>query len=210
MRQQSRGSTLPGIILIGFGVVNLLIMGGMVAPLMGIDPPVPVSKKSIIPASRLTRWVKTGQQLRDLPDGTPKEVRVKSLRILLVRRGDKVNALTGLCSHARLPLGGFPGAMKAPPVRDDCVMCPFHGARFEVDSGRVVRQSFDSQFNQQHPFLGGLQSKIFRIISSPPAPPGLPKPSMTAEDIQTYPCRVENGEVMVAIKAKGAHQEAQL
>ena len=208
--ETASGSTIPGIVLLVFGIVNLVIMSGVVAPLLGLDPPVPVLKKSIIPESRLTRWVKTGQQLRDLPDGTPREVRVKSLRILLVRRGDKVNALTGLCSHARLPLGGFPGALKPSPVRDDCIMCPFHGARFEVDSGRVVRQPFDSQFNQDHPFLGGLQSKIFKVISSPPAPPMVPKPSMYAYDLQTFPTRVENGEVLVAIKGKGEHQHQQL
>jgi nitrite reductase/ring-hydroxylating ferredoxin subunit len=196
------GSTIPGITLIIFGLVNLVIMSGMVAPLLGMDPPLPVSKKKIVPESRLTRWVKSGHLLRDLPDGTPKEIRLKGQRILLVRRGDQVNALTALCSHARLPLGGFPGVMKAPPVRDDCIMCPFHGARFEVDSGRVVRQPFDSQFNQQHPFLGGMQSKIFKAISSPPAPKQVPKPSMNAEDIQTFPVRVENGEVVVALKER--------
>jgi nitrite reductase/ring-hydroxylating ferredoxin subunit len=201
--ETASGSTLPGIVLLVFGLVNLAIMQVVITPLLGLDPPIPVPKKKIIPAARLTRWVKTGHLLRDLPDGTPKEVRVKGQRILLVRRDEKVNALTALCSHARLPLGGFPGSpIKAEPVRDDCVMCPFHGARFEVDSGRVVRQPFDSQFNQQHPFLGGLQSKLFKGLSSIPAPPGAPKPSMNAEDIQTFPCRVENGEVLVALKER--------
>ncbi len=201
--ETASGSTLPGIVMLVFGIVNLGIMQVTISPLLGIDPPIPVSKKKIIPESKLTRWVKTGQQLRDLPDGTPKEVRVKGQRILFVRRGEKVNALTALCSHARLPLGGFPGSpLKAEPVRDDCVMCPFHGARFEVDSGKVVRQPFDSRFNQEHPFLGGMQSKLFKVLSAPPAPPGAPKPSMYAEDIQTFPCKVENGEVMVALKQR--------
>ena len=78
-------------------------------------------------------------------------------------------------------------------------MCPFHGARFEIETGRVVRQPFDSKFNQDHPLLGGLQAKLFRVLSAIPAPPGAPKPSMKAEDLQTFPCRVENGEVMVAL-----------
>ena len=65
-----------------------------------------------------------------------------------------------------------------------------------------MRQPFDSQFNQQHPFLGGLQSKLFRVLSAPPAPPGMPKPSMNAEDIQTFPARVEDGQVMVALKER--------
>jgi hypothetical protein len=40
------------------------------------------------------------------------------------------------------------------------------------------------------------------VLSSPPTPPGMPKPSMKAEDMQTYPCKVENGEVMVALPPK--------
>jgi nitrite reductase/ring-hydroxylating ferredoxin subunit len=201
--ETASGNVLPGIVLLVFGLMNLGLMQVVITPLLGLDPPLPVPKKKIIPAGRLTRWVSTGQQFRDLPDGTPKEVRVKSQRILLVRRGEKVNALTALCSHARLPLGGFPGSpIKAEPVRDDCIMCPFHGARFDVDTGRVVRQPFSTQFNNDHPFLGRIQSKLFKVLSSPPAPPQVPKPSMNAEDIQTYPCRVENGQVMVALKER--------
>jgi 3-phenylpropionate/trans-cinnamate dioxygenase ferredoxin subunit len=193
------GSVLPGIVLIVAGVLSLGLAQLVTMPLLGLDPPIPIPAKKILPFARLTRWVSAGP-LRELPDGTPKEVRVKSRRITLVRMGDRAYALSGLCSHARLPLAGFPGSpIKADPVRDDCIMCPFHGARFEIETGRVVRQPFDSKFNQDHPLLGGLQSKLFKVLSAIPAPPGAPKPSMKAEDLQTYPCKVENGEVMVAL-----------
>jgi nitrite reductase/ring-hydroxylating ferredoxin subunit len=195
-------ATLGGIVLIVAGLANLGIMQVVIAPLLGLDPPLPIKAKSILPASKLTRWTKAGH-LRDFPDGTPKEVRMLSKRILIVRQGDQVSALNALCSHARLPMAGFPGSpIKAEPVRDGCVMCPFHGARFEVATGKVVRQPFDSQFNNEHPILGKLQQKLFRVISAPPTPPGMPKPSMKAEDMQTYPCKVENGEVMVALPPK--------
>ena len=197
------GSTLPGIVMLAAGFISMGIMQVTIMPLLGVDPPFPVSAKKIMPASKLTRWVSAGP-LRELPDGTPKEIRLKSRRMLLVRQGNEVHALSALCSHARLPLGGFPGSpIKAEPVRDDCVMCPFHGARFEVATGKVVRQPFDSQFNQEHPLLGGAQSKLFGLLSRIPAPPQAPKPSMHAEDMQTFPCKVEGGEVMVALpKAK--------
>jgi nitrite reductase/ring-hydroxylating ferredoxin subunit len=78
-------------------------------------------------------------------------------------------------------------------------MCPFHGARFDIETGRVVRQPFTSEFNNDHPFLGRLQSKLFRFMSAPPTPSFIPKPSMNAEDLQTYPVRIENGEVMVGL-----------
>jgi nitrite reductase/ring-hydroxylating ferredoxin subunit len=196
------GSTLPGIVmLLAGGGMMAVMMPIVMGPLLQQDPPLPIKK--LIPAAKLTRWVKAGQ-LRDFPDGTPKEIRLRSKRILIVREGDQVHAMGALCSHARLPLGGMQplAPIKAEPVRDGCVTCPFHGARFEIETGRVVRQPFDSAWNQQHPILGSLQSKLWKVISAPPTPPGMPKPSMKAEVQQTYPCRVEGGEVMVALPPK--------
>jgi nitrite reductase/ring-hydroxylating ferredoxin subunit len=125
--------------------------------------------------------------VRDYPDGLPKEVRLRSQRVTMIRQGEQIFAMGGLCSHARLPLGGFPGSpIKPYPIKDDCVMCPFHGARFDVASGRVVRQPFSSEFNNDHPFLGRLQSKLLFF-------------NKNAEDMQTYPVRIENGEVLVGL-----------
>ncbi len=190
--------TVGGIVLIVIGVVSMAAMGPVLLPLLGIDPPFPVSARKIVPASRLSRWAKAGQ-LREFPDGTPKEVRVLSQRVLIIREGDSVRAMSGLCSHARLPLGGIAmSPIKAEPVRDGCVMCPFHGARFEISTGKVLREPFDSQFNSEHPILGGLQKKLFGLGSKLPAPPGLGM-SMKAETMQTYPCRIEDGNVMVGL-----------
>jgi nitrite reductase/ring-hydroxylating ferredoxin subunit len=155
-----------------------------VAPLLGLDPPLPLKAKNRIPQTKLKRWANAGP-LDSFPDGTPKEIRIRSQRVAIVRMGENVYALGALCSHARLPLGGFPGSpIKAEPIRDDCVMCPFHGARFEVTTGKVVRQPFSSEFNEQHPFLGRLQNKLMFF-------------NRKAEDMQTYPARVEDGDVMV-------------
>ena len=180
------GHTLGGIVLLGAGIGSLLLMVPVLGPLLGIDPPLPMKAKNIIPAARLTRWAKAGST-RDYVDGLPKEVRLRSQRVTVVRDGDNVYAMSGLCSHARLPLGGLPGLpINAQPIQDDCIMCPFHGARFELASGHVVRQPFDSQFNNDHPFLGRFQSKLFFF-------------NKKAEDIQTYPVRIENGEIMVGL-----------
>ena len=182
----SSSNTLGGIVLIAVGLVSGGLMQLTLAPLLGLDPPLPTRAKNILPFARMTKWASAGN-LRDFVDGMPKEVRLRSQRVLIVRQGDEVSAMTALCSHARLPLGGLAGSpIKAYPVQDGCVMCPFHGARFEVASGRVVRQPFDSQFNNDHPFLGGFQSKLFFWNKS-------------AEDIQTYPVKIEGGEVMVGL-----------
>jgi nitrite reductase/ring-hydroxylating ferredoxin subunit len=194
----SSDNTLGGIVLIITGVVSMGLMQVVVTPLLGLDPPFPLRARNILPHEKMTHWARAGL-VREFTDGVPKEVRLRSQRILIVRQGDTAFALNGLCSHARLPIGGFPGSpVKAMPVQDGCVMCPFHGARFEVASGKVVRQPFSSQFNNDHPFLGRLQSKLFAGLSKLPAPQNL-RPSMEAEDMQTYPVRIENGLVEVGL-----------
>ena len=188
-----------GWFLLIFGVLNLAILMPMVMPLVGVDPPLPIKAKSIKPVTAMKKWANAGL-VRDLPNALPVEKRLRTQRVTLVRMDDTVYALGGLCSHARLPLAGIPmSPIKAEPIRDNCVMCPFHGARFDIESGRVVRQPFASEFNNDHPFLGRIQSKLFKVLSAPPTPPGVPKPSMAAEDMQTYPVRIENGEVLVGL-----------
>lgn len=177
---------LGGAVLFIAGLLSMGAVQAVIAPLLGLDPPIRIPAKKIIPHSRMKKWHSVGR-LADFPDGTPKEVRARTQRILIVRRGDEAFALNALCSHARLPMAGLPGSpIKAYPIKDDCVMCPFHGARFEIETGKVVRQPFDSQFNNEHPFLGRLQSKIFFF-------------NKKAEDSQTYPVKIENGEVVVGL-----------
>ncbi len=196
--QAASGNVLGGLVLIGAGIISGGIMQVVVMPLLGLDPPFPIPARKIIPAVRLTRWIPAGS-LRDLPDGTAREVRLKSRRIALVRQGADVSAIHGLCSHARLPLGGFPGSPVKPiPVRDGCLTCPFHGASFELESGGVVRQPFTSEWNNAHPFLGRVQGAMFRVLSKLPAPSAL-RVSMEAENAQTYPVRIEDGEVFVGL-----------
>lgn len=175
---------LGGIVLLVAGLISGGLMQLTIGPLLGIDPPLPLKAKNIVPHARMKRWANAGL-LRDFPDGTPKEVRLRAQRVTIVRMGETAYALNGLCPHARLPMGGLPGTpIKAYPIRDDCVMCPFHGARFDLASGKVVRQPFDGQWNAEHPFLGRVQSKMFFF-------------NKNAEDVQTFPVRIEDGTVMV-------------
>ena len=182
----SSGHTLGGIVLLVAGLGSAGLLQLTFGPLLGIDRPFPIRAKSIIPHAKMSRWVSAGE-LRDYPDGTPKEIRLRSLRVTLVRVGDNAFALNGLCSHARLPLTGLAGSpVKAYKVQDDCVTCPFHGARFEIQTGKVVTQPFTDEFNANHPFLGRFQSKLLFW-------------NKTAEDLQTYPVKIENGEIMVGM-----------
>lgn len=201
----SSDNTLGGIVFLIAGLTSMGLMQIVTAPLLGLDAPVPFRAKDNKAHGRFTKWAKAGL-VRDYTDGVPKEMRLRAQRVLIIRQGDEVTAMNGLCSHARLPLGGFPGSpIKPMPVQDGCVTCPFHGARFEADSGKAVRQPFTSQWNNDHPLLGGLQSKLWKVIRFIPMPyqafpiPKVARPSLTAEDQQTYPVRIEDGEIMVGL-----------
>ena len=198
-------NTVGGIFFLVLGLVSGGLMQVTVAPLLGLDAPVPFRAKDNQAHGKFTKWAKAGL-VRDYTDGVPKEMRLRAQRVLIIRQGDNVYAMNALCSHARLPLGGLPGSpIKPMPVSDGCVTCPFHGARFEVESGKAVRQPFTTQWNNDHPLLGRLQSKLWKLIRFVPMPyqafpvPKVARPSLDAEDMQTYPVRIEGGEIMVGL-----------
>ncbi|MEX2081024.1 MAG: Rieske (2Fe-2S) protein [Dehalococcoidia bacterium] len=175
----------PWVLLVT-GLISGGAMMAVVSPLLGLDPPTPIKAKNRIPHTKMKRWASAGR-LEDYKDGMPKEIRMRTVRVVIVRMGDSAYALGALCSHVRLPLAGFPGSpIKPMPIQDGCITCPFHGARFEVDSGNVVRQPWSSGWNEEHTFLGRVQSKL------------IPWPRQ-AEDTQTYPVNIENGEIMVML-----------
>lgn len=89
-------------------------------------------------------WTDVGP-VSELPEGEPAQRTVGDVAVLVVRRGGQVHALADRCAHASGPLhqgrlvdgdgtsrdGGGAG-------RADCVVCPWHGSVFRLDSGSVV------------------------------------------------------------------------
>lgn len=67
-----------------------------------------------------------------IPEGRPVAVKAGSQPLVVVREGQTVRALHGRCAHADGPLAD--GALEG-----DSVVCPWHGSRFELASGRVRR-----------------------------------------------------------------------
>lgn len=198
-------NTVGGIFFLVLGLISGGLMQVTVAPLLGLDAPVPTKAKDNQAHGKFTKWAKAGL-VRDLTDGVPKEMRLRAQRVLVIRQGDDVYAMSALCSHARLPLAGLPGSpIKSIAIQDGCVTCPFHGARFEVESGKAVRKPFTTQWNNDHPLLGRLQSKVWGVLRFIPMPyqafptPKVARPSLDAEDMQTYPVRIEAGEILVGL-----------
>lgn len=68
-----------------------------------------------------------------LEDGSPTAVAAGGARLMLYRSGSQVYALSDVCPHAGGPLheGEVDGRL--------CVTCPWHGSRFRISDGRVVR-----------------------------------------------------------------------
>ena len=69
--------------------------------------------------------------LSDLPQSEPVGVTVGDVPVVLVRRGETVHALAGLCPHKKVPLGkGI--------VSGDTLVCGIHRAAFHLSTGEVV------------------------------------------------------------------------
>jgi nitrite reductase/ring-hydroxylating ferredoxin subunit len=51
--------------------------------------------------------------------------------VVLVRRRGRIHALGERCAH-------FGGPLADGEVRDDAIVCPWHGSRFSLEDGRVL------------------------------------------------------------------------
>lgn len=66
--------------------------------------------------------------LADIPAGESRAFTVGAHSIVLCNDGGAIFALENLCSHAGMPLAGG-------RVRAGFVACPFHGSRFDLETG---------------------------------------------------------------------------
>jgi nitrite reductase/ring-hydroxylating ferredoxin subunit/uncharacterized membrane protein len=68
----------------------------------------------------------------ELAEGRPVGADVEGVRLLLVRDGGQVRALAARCTHRGGPLDEG-------EISEGCVTCPWHGSRFDLAGGDVVR-----------------------------------------------------------------------
>lgn len=69
--------------------------------------------------------------LSALVEGEARAFRVNGEEVVLCRHEGEVSALHGICTHEDLPLDGG-------HVEDGVLTCPWHGARYDVRTGRVL------------------------------------------------------------------------
>jgi nitrite reductase/ring-hydroxylating ferredoxin subunit/uncharacterized membrane protein len=67
-----------------------------------------------------------------LPEGEARGFDTDGLRVAVVRRGQQVHAMVARCTHRGGPLDEG-------RVVGDCLECPWHGSRFALEDGSVVR-----------------------------------------------------------------------
>jgi nitrite reductase/ring-hydroxylating ferredoxin subunit len=78
----------------------------------------------------MTRFV-AACGLADLTEGKPKACQVEGKAFTVVKSADKVYALDAVCPHRGGPLSeGF--------VAEGCLICPWHGWGFHLDTGMYV------------------------------------------------------------------------
>jgi nitrite reductase/ring-hydroxylating ferredoxin subunit len=84
-------------------------------------------------------WIDLGP-LDDLPEGRPALRTGKgssvAVPLAVVRRGTRVDAFIGTCSHLSGPL--YEGRVEEVRGRE-CLACPWHGSAFDLDSGSPRR-----------------------------------------------------------------------
>ena len=71
----------------------------------------------------------------DLAEGRALAVKLQDWPIALCRSDGEVRAVLDRCSHQRSPLSSG-------RVRHGMVVCPLHGARYELSSGRCVNAGY--------------------------------------------------------------------
>jgi nitrite reductase/ring-hydroxylating ferredoxin subunit/uncharacterized membrane protein len=74
--------------------------------------------------------------LDELPDGRLTRRRVAGQSLLVLRRGDRVDVLSDLCTHLAGPL--HEGELTEDAQNGPCVTCPWHGSVFALQTGEVV------------------------------------------------------------------------
>jgi nitrite reductase/ring-hydroxylating ferredoxin subunit/DMSO/TMAO reductase YedYZ heme-binding membrane subunit len=86
------------------------------------------SRDDVAAETEESGWIDVGA-VHGLQDGYARAVcPTEGERIALVRTGDKLYALAGVCAHQRGPL--YEGRIKA-----GCLTCPWHGWQYQVEDG---------------------------------------------------------------------------
>ncbi|MEA2520283.1 MAG: hypothetical protein QOF49_2363 [Chloroflexota bacterium] len=80
-----------------------------------------------------TKWIRVDLgALTDIPEGGPTKLKVGINELAVIREGERILAVHATCAHAGGPL-------PEGSLVDGAIECPWHGSRFRLADGHVVR-----------------------------------------------------------------------
>lgn len=124
---RSRGARGPGVACssVGFGLVAVSSwLGGDLSYDLGIG----VNRTAF--EERPEKWTDAMAE-NDLADGKPARVEIDGVPVMLLQRGDRLSAISAVCTH----LGG---PLDEGTIEGDTVTCPWHGSVFCLTDGRLL------------------------------------------------------------------------
>ncbi len=71
--------------------------------------------------------------VNDVPENEGKSFTIDGISVALFKVANEFYALEDRCSHVNVPISG--GYVHQ---REKCVACPWHGAQFDLKTGKVV------------------------------------------------------------------------
>jgi nitrite reductase/ring-hydroxylating ferredoxin subunit/uncharacterized membrane protein len=124
--RRTTSATGPWLTLAGLGVFGASgWLGGHMSYALGVGVDTTAFQR---PA---TEWTDAVAEA-DLVEDQPVAVTVEDTPMLLVRSNGSVRAISDRCTHRGAPL-------HEGTVSDGCVECPWHGSRFDLADGSVLR-----------------------------------------------------------------------
>ena len=116
-----------------------------------------MSQDTFYPAAEIEEFIST-KPLRKEVNGWP---------LLIVRDGENIHAFHNMCTHVRI-------RMNAARVEEGAIICPNHGARFDLHSGRCLGSMLPGIRDDLAP-LTRFEARLVgnRVeVALPPAQPG--------------------------------------
>ncbi len=126
----------------------------------------------------MDRWTAVGGE-EMLDAGAMTEVTVADQAVLLVRLEDGYHAMQERCPHRRAHLSKG-------TLADGVITCPWHGSQFEASTGRNLAWVAD---------MPGIAIPFVKLFAPP-------------KDLQTYPVKVEEGQVWIDVSAAQNQDES--
>lgn len=125
-RRQHRQFRAASVSALGYG---LMLASGYLGGELVYGYGVGVDHSGARPA--LTTWTPL-LPVHMLPKGRPQRVQIDGAELLLYRDGDRVLAFGTRCPHLGAPMcDGW--------IDRGCIVCPWHGSRFSLNTGEVLR-----------------------------------------------------------------------